>query len=300
MHGATPRDPPFALAIAVLSALLVAAGGAHAQESLYERPVVVPVPEGARIEVKRDRVYKRVGGQELRMDVYLPAERESAARLPVVLFVHGGPTGALPGPAKDAAQFTSYGRLAAASGLAAVTFTHRFTEPARMPTAATDVEDALDHVREHAEQLSVDPDRMCVWAFSAGGVFVTPLLHERPEALQCVALYYSVVDPATLEALGLEGVPETFVSEFDATEVLTGSGEIARLVIARAGSGYGPIGRGLDAFVSAALEANAPLDVMNHRRGEHAFDVVNDDPRSRDIIRRTLDIVRESLSPPNP
>lgn len=281
--------------------LLVSAVGGEAQTSLYERPVVVPVPEDARVEVKRDRVYKQVDGQKLLMDVYLPAEREPTARLPVVVFVHGGPTSALPGPAKEATQFTSYGQLAAASGLAAVTFTHRFTEAAQMPTAAADVEDALGHVRAEAEAYSLDPDRMCVWAFSAGGVFTSPLLRDRPEGLRCVVFFYTLMDPARVDELGLKGVPDPFAADYDPTETVAAShGSLPRLVVARGGKDFAPLNRALDDFVEAALDANASLDVMNHPRGEHVFDVVNDDPRSRDIIRRTLDVVRESLSPPNP
>ncbi len=287
------------LAFALLLAVSPAAG---AQEDLYSRPAVLPVPEDAQVEINQDRTYKRAGGRALGMDVYLPADRNPEARLPTVVFVHGGPVPEdLPEGAKDIAQFTSYGRLVASRGLAAVTFSHRFTSTDMMPGAAEDVADAIRYVREHADELSVDPDRICVWAVSAGPMFTTPLLRERPPYLQCVVLYYGVVDPAALEEVGMEGVPEKFAAEYNATEaVMDSGGSLPRLVVGRAGQDAEPINRALDEFIRAALEANAPLDVMNHPEGRHSFDIDNDDARSQEIIRRTLEIVQAALSEDEP
>lgn len=283
------------------AALFLSPGSLPAQEDLASQTVVLPVPEDAQVEVKKDRVYKRADGRELGMDVYLPADRMPDVRLPAVFFVHGGPTENLPVAAKDVGQFTSYGRLVASSGLAAVTFTHRFTDTKRLPIAAEDVADALTYLREHAAELSVDADRICVWALSAGPMFVTPLLRERPGFLRCLVMYYGVVDPATVQEVGLSGVPKQFAAEYDATEALKASGDtLPHLVVARAGQDRAPFNRALEEFIATALKANAPLDVMNHPRGKHTFDVLNDDQRSREIIRRTLEIVRTALSSEQP
>lgn len=297
MNTETVPGRPVTGTLGALLALFLVAAGAGAQEDLYERSVVLPVPGDARVEVERDLIYKRADGDDLQMDVYRPQDRSPDARLPAVVFVHGGPVAGLPGPPKDAAQFRSYGRLVAASGLAAVTFSHRFTAPAELPTAAADVDDAFAYLREHADELSIDPDRICVWAFSFGGVFTSPMLRERPEALRCVVLYYALVDPAAATELGMEGIPADFAAEYDATEAVAATGDpLPRIVVARAGKDFAPINSSLDAFVAASLAANAPLDLMNHPRGEHAFDVLDDDARSRAILRRTLEIVEEVLS----
>lgn len=287
--------------VLVLVALLAMPHVVQAQDDFTSRTVVVPVREDAQIEIGEDRIYKRVGGRKMGMDVYLPGDREPEARLPAVLFVHGGPLPAdLTVPAKDIGQFTSYGRLLASSGLAAVTFSHRFTGVDMLDEAADDVVDALGYVRQHAGELSVDPDRICIWAVSAGPMFVTPLLRERPDYLRCVVFYYGIVDPATLGELGMTGVPKRFVAEYDAVEAVRPPGDLPRLIVARAGKDLAPLNRRLDDFVAAALEANAPVDVMNHPRGEHAFDTANDDDRSREIVRRTLRIVRRALSVETP
>lgn len=290
-------------AVAALGAVLMlsAVPDPGIAQDIYERPLVLPVPEDAEVEVKQDLIYKQVNNKQLGMDVYLPGDRNPDARLPAVVFIHGGPVESLPGPPKDASVYTSYGRLVAASGLAAVTFSHRFMNGAALPNAAQDVADALTYVREHAAQLSLDPGRICVWAESAGGVFVAPLLQERPAYLRCIVLFYTNVDPATFEELGLEGVPEDFAAKYDATEAVAASGDsLPRIVVARAGRDFKPLNRALDQFLAAAIDANAPVDLMNHPQGEHAFNVLNDDKRSREIIRRSLEIVRSVLSDQHP
>lgn len=50
-----------------------------------------------------------------------------------------------------------------------------------------------------------------------------------------------------------------------------------------------------DEFVAVASERNIPFTLMNHPTGEHAFDLLNDDARSREIIRATLAFLSEHL-----
>src|SRR5512139_139848 len=127
--------------------------------------VVLRVPGMDATDVQRDVVYRTAGGQPLRMDVYTPAGPPRTR--PAVLLVHGGPiprTGA-----KNMGVFVSYGELLAASGFVAVTFDHRFLAPDRLHDASEDVAAAVGYVRSEAATLSVDPDRLALWAFSGGG-----------------------------------------------------------------------------------------------------------------------------------
>lgn len=279
--------------------LALAPDAGVAQDDLYSRPVVLSVPKNASVQVERDLVYERSDGEELLMDLYRPGDWEPDARLPVVFFVHGGPLpDDFPGEAKDMGAYRSYGRHVAARGMAAVTFSHRFRSPEMLPTAAEDVAAAFRYVREHAAELSLDGDRICVWAVSGGGNVVAPFLRDRSGALRCLVLFYAFVDPSAMEELGVSGVPDGFAEEYDATEALAASADGSpRIVVARGGRDYEPLNRALDGFVTAALQADVPLDLMNHPRGEHAFDLLNDDERSREIIRRSLEIVRSVLSP---
>lgn len=194
-------------------------------------------------------------------------------------------------------QYTSYGKLAAATGLVGVTFEHRFTGGGEIARAAEDVQAALRFIRENAADLSIDSDRVCLWSFSAGGLFVAPLLRERPNSIRCVLLYYAVVDPGTLSRLGGEGVPDEFTGQGSIESLLsTIPDAVPPMLVARAGQDYAPIREALDRLTGAALRTNLSLEVVNHPRGQHAFVLVNDDERSRQIIRRSLAFVRSFTS----
>jgi hypothetical protein len=44
---------------------------------------------------------------------------------------------------------------------------------------------------------------------------------------------------------------------------------------------------------SSALKKNAPMAVLNHAAGQHGFDARDNNPRTRDILRRTLEFIQE-------
>jgi len=66
-------------------------------------------------------------------------------------------------------------------------------------------------------------------------------------------------------------------------------------LVARAGLDNPWLNDGIDRFVQAALARGASLDLLNHPDGRHGFDILDDDARSRQIIQRTLDFLREHL-----
>ncbi|HEY7358601.1 MAG TPA: hypothetical protein VH590_19100, partial [Ktedonobacterales bacterium] len=68
------------------------------------------------------------------------------------------------------------------------------------------------------------------------------------------------------------------------------------MLVVRAGRDHPLNNRAIDAFVAEALSQNAPLEVINYLEGRHAFDVLDDTARTRQIIRRTLAFLRTHLS----
>jgi acetyl esterase/lipase len=140
------------------------------KEFAFKR-IVYSVPGMTRVKVVKDRVYKRVGGAELKMDVYSPAGR--GARRPAVIFIHGGriPPNLRTTP-KEWGAYVSFGQLVAASGFVGVAFNHRFYTWNSLPDSQSDLMDLIAHVRDNADSLGVDKDRIILWAVSAGGVFL--------------------------------------------------------------------------------------------------------------------------------
>jgi dipeptidyl aminopeptidase/acylaminoacyl peptidase len=53
--------------------------------------------------------------------------------------------------------------------------------------------------------------------------------------------------------------------------------------------------KSIDHFVAEALAHNLDFELINYPGGHHGFDIFDDTERSRAIIRRTLDFMREHL-----
>lgn len=64
---------------------------------------------------------------------------------------------------------------------------------------------------------------------------------------------------------------------------------------ARAGQDHPATNQAIASFLAAALEHGVAVDFYNHPQGRHGFDVLDDDPRSREIVRRALAFVARHL-----
>ena len=263
-------------------------------ERLVRMEIVHRVPGMEAVAVDRDRAYARPDGETLTLDLYRPAGAGPAAPLPAVLMVHGGPVPKL--GAKNMGVFTSFGRLLAASGFAAVAFDHRFLAPDRLADAAADVSAAAAHVRAHAEELGIDRDRLAFWVFSGGGPFLSLALKDSPAHVRAAVAYYAALDIREKPPGASAAITDAMRREFSpAHHVRAEGGRTAPVLVARAGLDHPFLNASIDRFVAEALAVNAEIDVMNHPQGRHAFDILDDVPRSREIIVRTVEFLKARL-----
>ena len=236
-------------------------------------------------------------GPELRFDLYRPRDDEPAA--PCVIFVHGDGPPEVVANAKGWGQYTSWGRLAVASGLAAVTFNHRSTEGrTKLVDAADDVDRLIAFVRSNGSGLGVDPERLGLWVCSMGPpVALRTVLRARPAAVRCIAVLYGAMDLRPLRADTPVHVSDRLLEEFSPVAHLAEPvAAFPPMLLARAGLEDRPwLNPTIDAFVTAALAANVELDLLHHPAGRHGFDILDDDERSRDIVARTLAFLRRHL-----
>jgi DNA-binding CsgD family transcriptional regulator len=206
------------------------------------------VPGMDAVKVRQDITYKTVDGFDLDLDLYLPPDVGEDERLPVVVIV---PTGNRANPQveagedrytliksdfKSADRHAAYGRMLAASGLAAVVFNERydgkFTQSAKLPdmqAVVGDVNDLFSFVQTNADSLNVDASRICVWDLYAPYGVIGALSLPR-QSLSCLVVYYgpfdlrgfvTSVDDSDLEAFSpilalAESWPATFVVKADA------------------------------------------------------------------------------------
>lgn len=257
-------------------------------EELLQRRVVVSIPGMHDVTIHRDLRYKPAGDSEFLMDVYLPTSRSTATRVPIVMFVHGGPIppDLRPQP-KDWGQYQSFGRLIAASGIACVTFNHRYWSQTDLDTPASDIAAAISYIRENAGSFPIDPDRMCMWGVSGGGPLLSFVFRERPAFVRCLVAYYALMD---LRQLKDQAGYETEIVETYSPAAHLGAGRPMDLplFVARAGLDHPVLNESIDRFIQQALIANACLEMANHPHGRHAFDILDDEPRTYEIISRTI------------
>ena len=238
--------------------------------------IVYQVPGMKSVRVKKNLIYKRTGNSELQMDVYSP--RVSRGRLPAILFIHGGriPPNLLT-TAKDWAAYVSFGELVAASGFVGVTFNHRFYTWESLGDSQSDVVDAIKYVRQQASTLGVDPDRIVLWAVSAGGIFLSHPLRERPSYLKSIVAYYTQLDLQNARKSAPPSVSDAMLKMFspvyhleDGSDRQSGqtpdatSARFPPMFIARAGLDDANLNDGLDRFVQVALKKNVAVELVNH------------------------------------
>lgn len=253
--------------------------------------IVYSVPEMTRVKVKKNLIYKRASAEELKMDVYSPPGKQ---RRPAVIFIHGGriPRNLLTTP-KDWGAYVSLGQLVAASGFVGVTFNHRFYAWKSLGDSQSDVMDLIAYVRDNAESLGVDKDRIILWALSAGGIFLSQPLQQAQPYIRSIVAYYSELDLQNQRKSAPASVTDETLREFSPVHHLSNKEKnVPPMFVARAGLDDKELNDGIDRFVQLALSRNLTVDVVNHATGHHAFDIEDNNERSREIIKRTIEFIK--------
>jgi acetyl esterase/lipase len=139
-------------------------------------------PKG-QVEIQRDLVYGKGGGQELKLDLAMP--KNGAGPFPAVVCVHGG--GWRSGHRQDLSQpIQALGKqslveLLALRGYVAVTISYRLAPKTKFPAQIEDCKAAVRWLRANAKKYKINPDRIGAVGFSAGGHLVCLLGTTRPK-----------------------------------------------------------------------------------------------------------------------
>lgn len=252
----------------------------------FASSVVLRVPGTETVDVTRDRPWGDTGRL---IDLYRPSH--AAGPLPAVVLVTGfADPGfrAVAGCAfKDTAPFSSWARLLAASGLAAVTYSN--ADP------AADAPAVLAYLRDHADELGIDAGRFGLWACSGHAPNALAVLGRTPStAIRCAALCYGYL----LDVEGSTDVADAgrqlrfAVPDIDVDEIPSD----AALLIARAGADATPgVNASIDRFARYSATRGLDVEVVEHPTGPHAFDVLEDSDASRAVIRRVVEFLRDHL-----
>ena len=257
-------------------------------------PVVYNVPGMDKVRVVPNLRYTTTADPNVAMDFYLPPEPALYTR-PAVIFIHGGAKSEW--TPKDWGIYTSWGRLAAASGFAGITFTHRLEYPNKtLDAGARDVVDAINYVRTNAGKYDIDKDRICLVAFSAGGPMLSLAMRSDTPYVKCIVGFYAFMDIRQSD-YNKSVEPEKLKTFSPITYLEKAPRNLPPMFLARAGLDEVPtMNDSIDRFVNTAVSKNLALTFENHPSGVHGFDNQNNDDRSREIIQNAIAFMRSNLS----
>ncbi len=115
---------------------------------------------------ERGVIYHQADGYRLRLDIYRPAEAKLGDDpRPAVIQIHGG--GWIAGSRLE--QGIPLLKHLASNGWVGFNIDYRLSPRATLPDHVIDVKRAIAWVREHARELGIDPERICLTGGSAGG-----------------------------------------------------------------------------------------------------------------------------------
>ena len=248
-------------------------------DELSRLGVVLEIPGMQHIRVRENIVYKRIGERSLSMDVYYPfgLESEPELRLPAIILVSGQAAPEVM-PRLRGIRFvtTSARAIAARANRIVIVYDIRSIQES-LPEVAGDLDDLIQYVRAHADELQIDGDSLAILARSAGGAYGirAAWLGERPY-IKAVSLQYTEIDEQTLELARRPGRKAPLL-----------------LVTTRYDDFY-------DANAAAALKtelakSGTPVEHLHLPDSDHGYDVVNDTVEARNAFLRTMLFLREQL-----
>jgi dienelactone hydrolase len=197
---------------------------------------------------------------ELRMDVFRP--RPATGPLPTLIIFN-----TVAGAERAQPFFKAWAEIAASKGMLAI------MPDLRPGSAEQDFDALLAHLTANAAAIGVDRERIAVYAGSGNVSRSLPLvLNPRRTAVKAAVMYYGAASVKTFRP----DLPILFV---------------------RAGLDRPPVTRAMTELVTLAQNQNAPVTILNYAGGHHAFEGIDDEDATRDVIDSTIDFVKRATVP---
>ncbi|MFZ5351342.1 MAG: alpha/beta hydrolase family protein [Bacillota bacterium] len=235
------------------------------QNSRIKGAIVCYIPEMDRTAAAKDLIYKHHDGKELKLDIYYPPEHKKGETLKAVLLIHGSTPNK---NFKDGPYFTSWGRLVAANGFAAVTFNWR------SGSNPEDIADLIEYIRENASALDIDENNISILAFSMG---VENAVDQSAKVdtgfIKSITAYYGKLPEGVLEDKYKNHMPPVFLAEAANDSFFSKDCN--------------------DNFVNKANGLGHSVRRVVHQSGTHGFDLYDDSDETLEIINSSIDFIKK-------
>lgn len=246
------------MTLASLALVALTASHATAQDMQFH----YPPPSAGSVTLRTDVQFGTARDAALKMDVARPAT-DANGRRPALIFFNTRFAG------RERDVFYQKWALAAASnGLVGI------VPDLWDGTQAEDFDLLVRHLTEHADDYGVDREAIAVYAASGNVRVAFPVVEDpKRTVVKAAVMYYGLAD---IPVFRLD-LPVLYV---------------------RAGLDRPPLNRAIVELAGQAVMQNAPLTLLNHPTGHHAFELRDDDGGTAEMIERTADFVKRATAAP--
>ena len=197
----------------------------------------------------------------LHMDVYRPSNAVGKT-LPALVFFN-----IATGAERSNTFYRSWAEIAASNDFVAI------LPDLRNESFEPDLDALLTHLTTNAASLGVDRDRIALYAGSGNVYRALPLVqHPKRTAIKAAVMYYGAAEVTAFR----RDLP---------------------LLLVRAGLDRPPLNRAMTELATQASNQNAPVTLLNYPGGHHAFEIVDDEDATRDVIDSTIAFVKRATAP---
>ncbi len=197
---------------------------------------------------------------DLQMDVYRP--KTAKGPLPALIFFNTAS-----GAQRSNPFYKAWAEIAASRDLVAI------LPDLRGESFEKDFDALIAYLATDAASLGVDRERVALYAGSGNVSRALPIVQNpKQTVVKAAVMYYGSAQ----------------VTEFRRD---------LPLLLVRAGLDRPPVNRSLTDLATLAVNQNAPVTLLNYAGGHHAFEIVDDEDLTRDVMDRTVDFVKQATAP---
>src|SRR5262245_9661096 len=125
-----------------------------------------PAPDTGKLRVEKDIVFGKGGTKDLTLDVYRPPSGVTPKRMAIIHLFGGG----FAGGNKNAGYIINDAKALGARGYTSVSANYRLQQEGLWPAQIHDTKAAIRWTRANAAKLGIEPNRIVVAGYSAGGM----------------------------------------------------------------------------------------------------------------------------------
>lgn len=123
-------------------------------------------PDIGNLRAERDIVFGKGGDMDLLLDVYRPPEGVESKRMGIIHLFGGG----FMGGNKGAGYIINDAKALGARGYTSISANYRLASQGHWPAQIYDTKAAIRWTRANADRIGIDPDKIAVAGYSAGGM----------------------------------------------------------------------------------------------------------------------------------